>query len=143
MKWKNYDYYNRLRAERAKEGLYYWHRRFAWFPKAIPEETHDNIVVPAHYVWLEHYEAVYVCMDYYRNNSNREIPRDARGAILRNESWHYRPHTDAKVLGENIPKNTGYTIEKDYFLRVRHPAALALLVAAPSLTYGVFAWLFS
>lgn len=33
-----------------------WHARYAWWPKAIPACEYDGIVVPRHYVWLEHYD---------------------------------------------------------------------------------------
>jgi hypothetical protein len=49
----------------------HWHRWWAWRPVRIAETRHDNIVVPAHYVWLDYVDTkrAFICWYRYRSNT--------------------------------------------------------------------------
>jgi hypothetical protein len=105
MKWKNHSYYNQLKHEHFRRGRFFWHRKFAWRPIAIPEVKYDHTVIPAHYVWLEYVEAVYALRDKY--NRSDEIFRGPDGGSLENRRWHYRTYNGAKPRGQNLPLPDG------------------------------------
>jgi hypothetical protein len=59
MKWKSRVKQRRKGDEYRRHKLHceiMWHSRFAWRPTHIPEGRYEDIVVPAHWVWLERYE---------------------------------------------------------------------------------------
>lgn len=113
MKWKNHGHYRQRRLANASKGKHFWHKRFAWYPVSIPETKHDSVVVPAHYVWLEPYDAVKFDRDIY--HASGTVPRDTANNTLIGEGWHYRDHADGtKPTGENLPSE--YSVSPSFVM---------------------------
>lgn len=75
------------KAVRFNNQSRYWHRRFAWLPRVIPEQKHDSIVVPRLLIWLEPYErrGMGITRTWWHEF---EIP----------SNWEYRVYVDAPEL---------------------------------------------
>jgi hypothetical protein len=81
VKIKDYEYYFFVwlideigdwlqRRRKRSYARTWWHRWYAWRPIRIPEAKYDDIVVPAHYVWLEHVDTRKVGWNWYNYRPN-------------------------------------------------------------------------
>lgn len=105
MKWVDHEFYAlRWFFKRLSVGTYeatvrsvanhrrkfFWRRWFAWRPVHVPEIKADNIVVPAHFVWLEYVDCQRRWLFFRRYRPNKLSADQYEGYSVYDDRPYYR-----------------------------------------------------